>query len=40
MIVDRDYRRVLAHSDQALVLQKGQVELTGKSSDRSRSTRR
>ncbi len=33
MIVDRDYRRVLAHSDQALVLQKGQVELTGKSSD-------
>jgi branched-chain amino acid transport system ATP-binding protein len=29
MIVDRDYRRVLAHSDQALVLQKGQVELSG-----------
>ena len=31
MIVDRDYRRVLAHSDKALVLQKGQVELTGES---------
>ena len=29
LIVDRDYRRVLAHSDQALVLQKGLVELSG-----------
>jgi len=29
MIVDRDYRRVLAHSDQAIVLQKGKVELEG-----------
>jgi branched-chain amino acid transport system ATP-binding protein len=29
LIVDRDYRKVLAHSDQALVLQKGQVELGG-----------
>ena len=28
LIVDRDYRRVLAHSDQALVLQKGVVELS------------
>ena len=27
LIVDRDYRRVLAHADQALVLQKGQVVL-------------
>jgi branched-chain amino acid transport system ATP-binding protein len=27
--VDRDYRRVLAHADQALVLQKGQVVLQG-----------
>jgi branched-chain amino acid transport system ATP-binding protein len=27
LIVDRDYRKVLAHSDQALVLQKGQVVL-------------
>ena len=31
MIVDRDYRRVLAHSDQAIVLQKGKVELSGPS---------
>jgi branched-chain amino acid transport system ATP-binding protein len=30
LIVDRDYRRVLAHADQALVLQKGQVVLQGK----------
>ncbi len=29
LIVDRDFRRVLAHSDRALVLQKGLVELTG-----------
>jgi branched-chain amino acid transport system ATP-binding protein len=29
LIVDRDYRRVLAHADQALVLQKGQVVLHG-----------
>lgn len=29
LIVDRDYRRVLAHSDQAIVLQKGLVELSG-----------
>jgi branched-chain amino acid transport system ATP-binding protein len=29
LIVDRDYRRVLAHSDRALVLQKGQVVLHG-----------
>ena len=29
LIVDRDYRRVLAQSDQALVLQKGLVELSG-----------
>lgn len=33
MIVDRDYRRVLAHSDKALVLQKGLVELSGPSAD-------
>ena len=31
IIVDRDYRRVLAHSDQAIVLQKGKVELSGPS---------
>ena len=29
LIVDRDYRRVLAHADHAVVLQKGQVELQG-----------
>jgi branched-chain amino acid transport system ATP-binding protein len=32
LIVDRDYRRVLAQSDRALVLQKGQVVLAGASS--------
>ena len=31
LIVDRDYRRVLAQSDQALVLQKGLVVLAGPS---------
>ena len=30
LIVDRDYRKVLDHSDQALVLQKGQVVLQGR----------
>ena len=29
LIVDRDYRRVLSHADQAVVLQKGQVVLQG-----------
>jgi branched-chain amino acid transport system ATP-binding protein len=33
LIVDRDYRKVLAQSDRALVLQKGQVVLAGASSD-------
>ncbi len=33
LIVDRDYRKVLARSDQALVLQKGQVVLHGRSAD-------
>ena len=32
LIVDRDYRKVLAHSDSALVLQKGQVVLQGAAS--------
>ncbi|MCB0120719.1 MAG: ABC transporter ATP-binding protein [Candidatus Competibacteraceae bacterium] len=32
LIVDRDFRRVLSHSDQALVLQKGLVELAGPAS--------
>ncbi len=31
LIVDRDYRRVLAQSDRAVVLQKGQVVLAGES---------
>ena len=31
LIVDRDYRRVLSHSDQAIVLQKGLIELEGPS---------
>jgi len=31
LIVDRDYRKVLAQSDRALVLQKGQVVLQGES---------
>ncbi len=33
LIVDRDYRKVLAHSDAALVLQKGQVVLSGAATD-------
>ena len=33
LIVDRDYRKVLAHSDVALVMQKGQAVLTGTAAD-------
>lgn len=33
LIVDRDYRKVLARSDQALVLQKGRVVLQGAASE-------
>ena len=33
LIVDRDYRRVLAQSDRALVMQKGQVVLAGDSAE-------
>jgi branched-chain amino acid transport system ATP-binding protein len=33
LIVDRDYRRVLARSDRAIVLQKGHVVLEGGSED-------
>jgi len=33
LIVDRDYRKVLARSDRALVLQKGQAVLAGPSDD-------
>ena len=37
LIVDRDYRKVLAHSDRIIVLQKGQVVLRGASSELTRS---
>jgi len=33
LIVDRDYRKVLAHTDSALVLQKGEVVMQGASAD-------
>jgi len=33
LIVDRDWRKVLQHSDRALVLQKGQVVLQGNSQE-------
>jgi branched-chain amino acid transport system ATP-binding protein len=33
LIVDRDYRKVLAQSDRAVVLQKGQVVLAGASAE-------
>jgi branched-chain amino acid transport system ATP-binding protein len=33
LIVDRDYRKVLAHSDHALVLQKGQAVLRGRAAE-------
>jgi branched-chain amino acid transport system ATP-binding protein len=32
LIVDRDFRKLLAHSDEAMVLQKGQVVMAGPSS--------
>ena len=37
LIVDRDYRRVLAHSQRVLVLQKGQAVLAGESDTLRRS---
>jgi branched-chain amino acid transport system ATP-binding protein len=33
LIVDRDYRKVLAHADVAMVLQKGQTVLSGRAAD-------
>jgi branched-chain amino acid transport system ATP-binding protein len=33
LIVDRDYRKVLAHADVAMVLQKGQTVLSGQAAD-------
>jgi branched-chain amino acid transport system ATP-binding protein len=35
LIVDRDFRKVLAHADQAVVLQKGQVVLAGSAAELS-----
>jgi branched-chain amino acid transport system ATP-binding protein len=37
LIVDRDYRKVLARADRTVVLQKGQVVLHGASEDVARS---
>ncbi len=39
LIVDRDYRKVLAHADRALVLQKGVVVLEGAAADLRSSDR-
>jgi branched-chain amino acid transport system ATP-binding protein len=33
LIVDRDWRKVLRHTDRAIVLQKGQIVLSGQSTD-------
>lgn len=33
LIVDRDYRKVLAHADHALILQKGQIVLQGRADE-------
>ncbi len=38
LIVDRDYRKVLAHSDRGVVLQKGQVVMAGASNTLADST--
>ena len=38
LIVDRDYRKVLAQSDRAIVLQKGQVVLAGASKTLAQGT--
>jgi branched-chain amino acid transport system ATP-binding protein len=38
LIVDRNYRKVLAHSDHALVLQKGQVVMSGPAAEVAEST--
>jgi branched-chain amino acid transport system ATP-binding protein len=37
LIVDRNYRKVLAHADRALVLQKGEVVLSGAASELSQN---
>ena len=33
LIVDRDWRKVLAHTEQAMVMEKGQIVLRGASGD-------
>lgn len=38
LIVDRDYRKVLAHCERAVVLQKGEVVLSGRAEDVTRSS--
>ena len=40
LIVDRDYRKVLAHADRAMVLQKGQVVLEGAAKEVAASAQR
>ena len=38
LIVDRDFRKILAHSDRAMVLQKGQVVMAGAAGAMARSS--
>lgn len=40
LIVDRDYRKVLAHTEQAVVMQKGRIELAGASTALAADTAR
>ena len=40
LIVDRDYRKVLGHTEQAVVMQKGRIELAGTSAALAADTRR
>ena len=39
LIVDRDYRKVLAHTDRAVVMEKGRVVLAGASARAARRRR-
>ena len=40
LIVDRDYRKVLAHTDRAVVMEKGRIVLAGESQAIGGDTRR
>ena len=40
LIVDRDYRKVLGHTEQAVVMQKGRIELAGGSAALAADTSR